>query len=237
MKIKKIRNILDKLFPIHCIGCHSLWQYLCAKCKKTLQPHPEICPVSHRFSPDFQVHIDHRRDVAYSWIAIWFAYNDLLKKLILQLKYYHRYDVASFLVDRLALITQTNQTLQKLFHSKKIIITSIPSHRYRKYFIKWYNQSELLARWVAQKLGLPYQKLLTKNKHTRIQAFLSRAQRLKNLEWVFSLRPDIVLTWDEWILIVDDITTTGSTINSVAKALKKDYPNLTVRGVVIGRHS
>ncbi|MBP6910042.1 hypothetical protein KBC03_00345 [Patescibacteria group bacterium] len=38
-------------------------------------------------------------------------------------------------------------------------------------------------------------------------------------------------------MIVDDITTTGSTINSVAKALKKDYPNLTVRGVVIGRHS
>lgn len=230
-------KIIDFLFPKVCIGCYSRGDYLCASCKKTLEPHQEICPVTHRFSPDFAVHIDSWRDVAYQWIAIGFAYNDLLKKLILQLKYYHRYDVASFLIDRLVLVIQINQILQRLFRAKRVIITSIPTHRYRKYFVKGYNQSELLASGVADKLWLQYLSLLRKNKHTRIQAFLSRQQRLKNLEGVFSVRPHIHLAWDECVVIVDDITTTGSTINEIAKELKRTYPLLTIWGVVIGRHS
>lgn len=106
-------KLIDLLFPKLCIGCQSAGDYLCSQCKKTLQPHQELCPVSHRFSQDFAVHLDYRHEVAYQGIAIGFAYHDLLKKLILQLKYYHRYDVASFLVDRLSLVIQTNQTLQK----------------------------------------------------------------------------------------------------------------------------
>ena len=52
---------------------------------------------------------------------------------------------------------------------------------------------------------------------------------MKNLTGAFSLRENIVLTGDELILIVDDITTTGSTINTVAKTLKERYPKLTIR--------
>ena len=230
-------KLIDFLFPKVCISCQHPGDYLCLQCKKTLQPHPEICPVSHRFSPDGKVHIDYRREVAYQGIAIGFAYSDLLKKLILNLKYYHHYDVAEFFVDRLILIIQTNHTLQRLFHTKRVIITSIPSHRYRKYFIKWYNQSELLARGVAEKLWYQYIPLVKKRKHTRIQAFLSRRERMKNLEGVFCLHKDISLQWDECVLIIDDITTTWSTINMLAETLKRAYPELTIWGVVIGRHT
>ncbi len=234
---KRYKTILTYIFPVVCIGCESEDSYLCHQCRKRLQPHPEICPVSHRFSPDFQVHIDYQREAAYQGIAIWFAYSDLLKKLILQLKYYHRYDVASFLADRLALVIQTNRTLQKLSHTKKTIISSIPSHRYRQYFTKGYNQSELLAQAVASNLNIPYQPLVTKKRHTRIQAFLSRKQRLKNLEGVFSLRKWITLMWNELIIFIDDVTTTGSTIQEAAKCLKKSFPKLTIWGSVIGRHT
>lgn len=229
-------KILDILFPRKCMWCDQLGEYLCAKCKKRLEPHPEICPVTHRFSPDFQVHLDHRAEVVYQGIAIGFWYNDLLKKLILQLKYYHRYDISDFLCERLSLVVQTNQTLQRLFRNRNVVVTSIPSHRYRKYFIKWYNQSELLARWVAELLGVPYMSLLKKKKGTRIQAFLSRQQRIKNLEWVFDLKEDVVLSGDECVIIIDDITTTWSTINAAAVSLKQRYPGVVIWWVVLGRH-
>ena len=230
-------KIVDFVFPVRCIWCSFEWTYLCRSCKKKLSPHPEICPVTHRFSPDFQVHIDSTSSVSYAWIVIWFVYEDLLKKLILQLKYYHCYDVAWFLIDRLLLIIQTNQTLQQVMKKNNVIVSSIPSHRYRKYFIKWYNQSELLAKWIAVKLWVSYKPLLIKRKYTRIQAFLSRQQRMNNLQWVFSLCNHNILKWDELILFVDDVMTTWSTINEAAKELKKYYPRLTIRWAVLGRHA
>ena len=177
-----MKKIVDYIFPKICIGCGTTGDELCADCKKTLESHAEICPVSHRHSADFAVHIDHRKETAYDGIVIGFSYQDILKKLILQLKYYHRYAVADFLVDRLFLVLSTNQTLQRLIKNKKLVVTSIPSHRYRRYFVKGYNQSELLARGLAKKLGAEYSPFLTKTKHTRIQAFLSREKRMSNLE-------------------------------------------------------
>lgn len=62
---KNEMKLIDFLFPKICIGCQHSGDYLCVQCKKTLQPHQELCPVSHRFSPDFVVHLDHRHEVAY----------------------------------------------------------------------------------------------------------------------------------------------------------------------------
>lgn len=230
-----IKKIIDIIFPKKCLRCKRPWEYLCRECKKKLEPHPEICPVSHRFSPGFQVHVDHRNDVAYEWVVIWFAYTDLLKKLILQLKYHHRYDITSFLAWRLVLVIQTNQHLQKLFREKSIIFTSVPSHRYRKYFVKGYNQSELLAKRTAEILQCEYVSLLTKNRSTRAQVLLSRRQRHTNLHMAFSFTEGVLLQWNECIVIIDDITTTCSTIHEAAKVLKASYPSLSVRWAVLGR--
>jgi len=68
-----------------------------------------------------------------------------------------------------------------------------------------------------------------KKKHTKTQASLDRNGRLKNLKNAFSLVNNLSLQGNETLLIVDDITTTGSTINELAKLIKYHYPRIKVR--------
>jgi len=242
-------DLIDWLFPRHCSNCSTPWAYLCKNCKKHLEPHPEICPVCHRFSQDYQkcINCKSNKDFVLEGIIIPFSYTNILKKLIMKLKYFHKKDIGGFLIDRLALALEANKTFQKQIqwsntifwnHLTKSseIITFVPTHRYRHYFIKGYNQSELLAKKLGEKLHVPVISIAKKKKHTKTQASLDRNGRLKNLKNVFSLIPHLTLLGNETILIVDDVTTTWSTINELAKLIKFHYPNIKVRWAVLGRH-
>ena len=151
-------------------------------------------------------------------IIIPFRYDSLLKRLIMKLKYFHKKDIGGFLVERLVIALQANQSfqnskssfwrhgLQPELNSK--LITRVPTHRYREYFVKGYNQSKILAKKLSEITGIPRVELAKKKKNTKTQASLNREGRLKNLKNVFSLIPHLTLTGNETILIVDDITTT-----------------------------
>jgi len=142
-----------------------------------------------------------------------------LKRLIIKLKYFHKKDIGEFLVDRLTIAIQANETFQQAFqkefnHSQlsifnsQLVISFIPSHRYRHHFVKGYNQSQLLAKKLSEKLQVPMVALAKKCKHTKTQASLDRNGRLHNLKNAFILTNNLTLIGNETILIVDDITTT-----------------------------
>lgn len=150
-------KILNLIFPRTCINCQTPGDYLCKTCKKLLMPHPEICPYCHKFSSDYQTCLDCRTNKSHylEGLIVAFSYQKFIKKLILQLKYYHKSDVANFLIERLALAIESNQILNSATHfprSATLKIAHIPSHRFRHYFIKGYNQSKLLAQKLAKKL-------------------------------------------------------------------------------------
>lgn len=238
-------KIVDFLFPRQCISCWILGAYLCRNCKRELKPHPEICPICHRFSKDYQKCINCRttKNFFLEGIIIPFVYDDLLKRLILKLKYFHKKDIGGFLVDRLAIALQANESFQRDFHHSTftiqhstLYISFIPTHRYREYFVKGYNQSKILCEKLSEKTNIPRLQIAKKQKHTKTQASLNREWRLKNLKNAFSLLPNLPLKGDENILIVDDITTTGSTINELAKLIKFHYPKIKVRWAVLWRH-
>ncbi len=227
-------GFIDYLFPRQCINCSATGAYLCKSCKKKLEPHPEICPYCHRTSKDYRTCIECRcnKKNYLEGIIIPFAYTDLLKTLIIRLKYFHKKDIGDFLVERLVIAFQANQS----FPQNNVIITFIPSHRYRHYFVKWYNQSELLAEKISERLQVPMVAVAEKKKRTKTQASLDRNGRLHNLKNAFSLTKNLRLQWNETLLIIDDITTTGSTINELAKLIKYHYPKIKVRGAVLWRH-
>lgn len=120
-------------------------------------------------------------------LLIGFSYQNILKKLILKLKFFHKRDIAFFLAERAALLLQINPYLSSLLEQKKLLISFVPSHRYRKYFQKGYNQSEILAHTLANLLEVPFLPCCKKNKATVSQLKLNRKERLKNLNSAFSL--------------------------------------------------
>lgn len=232
-----VKNLLNFLFPTFCVWCHASGDYLCANCKRELKPHPERCPFCHRVSPHYQTCLDCRvRQKSVAGIMVTFQYTQTIKKLILALKYYHKHDVAGFLATRLWLLLQTNPALQQAMHEQKLFISYVPSHRRRRWFVKGYNQSFLLAQAIAGELGVPCVTVAKKTSFTRSQTKLSRAQRLINLTGSFTLEEDLVLPPDATVLIIDDITTTGATIVTLSDLLKSKLPGLTVWWAVIGRH-
>lgn len=82
-----------------------------------------------------------------------------------------------------------------------------------------YNQSKILAQTFAKNCNLPFIDCLVKEKETSRQATLSREERRKNLQGVFRVakRKEVK---DKCVLLIDDVTTTGSTAEIIAKRLK-----------------
>ena len=63
----------------------------------------------------------------------------------MKLKYFHKKDIGGFLVERLAIALQINETFQFSIRHSQTYISFVPTHRWREHFIKGYNQSKILA--------------------------------------------------------------------------------------------
>nr|WP_286166976.1 phosphoribosyltransferase family protein [Clostridium sp. D33t1_170424_F3] len=81
-----------------------------------------------------------------------------------------------------------------------------------------YNQSALVAKEAAQLLKLPYRVILEKYKENRIQHELDRRNRAKNVRGVYRFLPGEEITGKR-ILLIDDIMTTGATLQECADVL------------------
>jgi len=251
--------LLDFFFPRECAGCRKEWNYLCADCKKTLHAHPEICPFCHRDSQDFKTCFSCKvQNGALEGIVVGFAYEKLMKKLILKVKFGHKKDIVAFLAERLALLVQVNGTLdsRKKTLGKRLetflqsaenppypplwkgvlYVSFVPSHRRRKYLEKGYNQSELLAKALANQLWLPMVAIAKKQRYTVSQLKLRRDQRAKNLKSAFVPYQLEQLPRNATILFVDDVTTTGSTLLEIARVIKKEREDVKIWGAVLARN-
>jgi ComF family protein len=97
-------------------------------------------------------------------------------------------------------------------------VVPVPLH-WRRRFARGYNQAQLIARPLARRLGLPCVAALSRRRATPPQTSLGRAGRLANLRRAFSVpRPSRIR--DLRILLVDDVATTGATLDAAAAALK-----------------
>ena len=105
-------------------------------------------------------------------------------------------------------------------HAADFLTVPVPLHR-RRLKERGFNQTLLLAKVLSSDLGtqLDYLSLIRK-KYTRAQTGLKREERRKNVKDAFSvIYPEIIR--DKKIILVDDVFTTGHTLNECARTLKK----------------
>ena len=92
-------------------------------------------------------------------------------------------------------------------------------HKHKK-SVRGYNQSELIAKEIAKQMELKFEKdVLVKQRNTEVQSTLTKAQRKQNVKGAF-LITDITKIIGRKIILVDDIYTTGSTVNECSRILK-----------------
>ncbi len=112
-------------------------------------------------------------------------------------------------------------TVLRFYSCKEIdLISYIPSHREKK-LERGFNQAQLLAEELAKRLKLPCEKLLAKKKVGKTQSKLDREERFANVKESFAIIDKEVVEGKK-ILLVDDIYTTGATVNEASKLLSSN---------------
>ena len=93
-------------------------------------------------------------------------------------------------------------------------------HKLKK-SVRGYNQSELVANEIAKQMELPFEKtVLIKTKNTKVQSTLTKTQRIENVKNAFFVT-DTTKVKDKKVVLIDDIYTTGCTVNECSKVLKQ----------------
>jgi competence protein ComFC len=141
-----------------------------------------------------------------------FSYKKPISTLIKRLKYGNQRFLIDYFADRLSKLYFSNY-----FNADGIVFVPMTDKAKRK---RGYNQSELLAEKLSSLVLVPVLYCLEKVKDTKRQATLNAAERRKNLESAFRVT-DKKSVKGKTLLIVDDVTTTGSTAEVIAERLKK----------------
>ena len=210
-----IQPLLDVIFPPRCVYCGRLGERLCVSCRKEAREiGRNICircgnPLTER---GVCAHCRQDPPDPIKGIRGVFFYGGPISQSIRSLKYHHNRLLAPILAEYLATYIET--------HPIPIdALVPVPLHPERL-AERGYNQSELLAAGVSERLAIPLQNnWLQRTRHTQPQARLDREQRLQNVAGAFSVNETVHLH-SETILLIDDVATTGATLRACAYALR-----------------
>jgi len=155
-----------------------------------------------------------------------FKYEGVIRKAIIALKYKFSLEIAKELAE--ACVKQ----LSPRRYLSSAVLVPIPMH-WRKENIRGFNQSAEVGRMIAQKKGWKFESnLLIKTKSTPPQVGLKGSARRENLDGVFSLNSQSRIPG--FVVLFDDVYTTGSTITEAGNILKKGGAK-RVLGLTIAR--
>ncbi len=222
-----MRRALRFFLPVHCSSCASLLTddpipYFCSDCWSTIALMPDArcsrcdrpfpSSVAITYSPNHVCQPCAERPPSYTKAWTLYPYTSLLQQAIRLFKYQGKVSLATplaaLMIARLPPLDSIDLIMPVPLHSERL--------RQREF-----NQSLLLADGIGRHLDIPvaYTNLI-RTLPTPAQTTLSRKSRLKNLRRAFAVRhPHAIVK--KRILLIDDVFTTGTTVNECAKTLRK----------------
>jgi len=250
--LKKIIIIfLDIFFPKYCFGCKKQGIYLCEDCKACLEISQYqycLCKKPIIYSGKCNKCKLKKLDALYFAISYqkslikkliqYFKYEPLIKELsnpltFLVIEHFQLLEnQPSFLIDK---VNESCASSSRFANARVTDYILIPIPLYIKK-LKWrgFNQAEEIAKELSNFLDIPSAfDCLIKNQETRPQTELNDQERKENVKGVFLIKNKEKIK-NKKILLVDDVYTTGSTMEEAAEVLKKAGAKKVI-GITIAR--
>lgn len=216
-----LTKLVDLVFPLRCPVCDGIVPIgegkVCRTCRRkiryVLEPRCQKC--GRQLNDDAKLlctacestpHIFDRGVALYDYQS--------MKKSIYRFKYKKRCEYALFFAEEIY-----GRLNAEILNMEADAIIPIPLHRSRQKS-RGYNQAELIAAHLSRLTGIPLEKNLVRRvRKTVPQKQLDARGRQNNLKKAFNIKPNVVKL--NKTILIDDIYTTGSTIDAVAKELKR----------------
>lgn len=205
---KSTKSSLNLIYPPICGICGKLnSNFLCNKCQKKLESQAK-----------FKIEKNSNTNYYFEEHLYIFEYQGMIRKVILNYKFNDK----SYLYKTIVNFLLKNEKFFQILQFYDTIIPVPISKKRRKE--RGYNQSELIAKEIAKNIQKEYNKqCLFKTKNITEQSKLNREERQKNIQGVYKLyNPQKIQ--NKKILLIDDIYTTGSTVNECSKILIQAQP-------------
>lgn len=221
-RISYINDLLHLIYPETCVSCEGELtgneEHICSLCDSDLTE-----TSYHLFEDDsaFDKLFWGRVDLASTFALYQFRKKSVIQRLLFQFKYRHTETIGTVFGKRIG----SRIIVSEKFRGIEALLP-VPLHR-KKEFIRGYNQSLALAKGISTTTEIPVEKNLLKRLHNNTtQTKKDRFERWENVTSIFSVSSKIKQY--NHVAIVDDVVTTGSTIEALARAIREVHPNIKI---------
>ncbi|PWH85094.1 amidophosphoribosyltransferase [Brumimicrobium oceani] len=224
LKIGKqyFEGITSLIFPHFCVVCGSelnqKTEHLCFSCEEEL--HYTYFEKYEDYSIADQVFWG-RLNIENVFALLYYEAGTSTKKILHHIKYSEGVDLAHFMGKMLARKLKNNPKFADIE-----VLLPVPIHSKKK-FSRGYNQSLLIAKGVSEELGIPILDVLYRKRHDKSQTRKSKEERYENVKDKFALKKGALLGVKH-VMIIDDVLTTGATLEFAARAVFEDDKNVKV---------
>ncbi len=213
--VNPLQPLFNLFFPASCMACDEVLQpgekLICTQCRHDL-------PVTGlHYTTQKPIHelLYGRVEIEHASALFYFGKKSKVQQLIHNLKYRNHEELSSFLGKWMGFELAPLESYQEID-----CVVPVPLHRSRLRE-RGYNQVTGFGKEIAEQLEIPFEaNILLRNKKTKTQVFMSRISRSQEVLHSFEVR-ELKKLRGKHILLVDDLITTGGTMEGCALALQK----------------
>src|SRR6184192_4079073 len=223
-KFELLEAAVSLLYPPVCTLCGGktrAGEYLCERCEAKATP--IVAPFCQQCSEPFEGAIATafacancaHRTIYFDAAVAAYRGRGIVRQIIHEFKYSRQIHLRHLVARWLNCALDDERLRQSHFD----VIVPVPLHPTRQRE-RGFNQAGLLAELLSAQTSIPCKPLLERTRYTTTQTALDRSERMENLHNAFRLRKNANVRGLR-VLLVDDVLTTGSTLNECARVLKR----------------
>lgn len=215
-------DLLSIFFPKKCVNCKEFGDYLCPNCFALLDfTVPLICAVCGKQAVGGLTHPTCKGRYDIDGVFASLVYRSVAKKLIYQFKFQPYLKDLQHVMGELFYegIIQREEFFN--VPKERVLLSPIPLSRQRERK-RGYNQAMILAGGLGRRLNLPVKSFIIRIKQASSQVGKTQQERWENVKGAFAVEEsDKQLLKGKTIFLIDDVVTSGATMNEAAKMLKR----------------